>query len=100
MSDFDEKRNGFLFFFVFLKKRQQGFSSKVLFFLSILMKKRKCFFQQFLEFIEHRQGLKIACPEEVAARMNFIEVNDLKKMAQKNSGSPYSEYLKNVANSL
>ena len=50
---------------------------------------------QFVRTIEHRQGLKIACPEEVAWRMGWIDDSDLVRFAEQ-SGSSYGEYLRGL----
>ena len=47
----------------------------------------------FVQIIEHRQGLKIACPEEVAWRMGWIDDHDLVAIAQDFAGSAYGAYL-------
>jgi len=50
----------------------------------------------FIETIEKRQGLKIACPEEIAYRMQFINADALDKLADKYSKNGYGAYLKLV----
>ncbi len=51
----------------------------------------------FIETIEKRQGLKIACPEEIAYRMGYITQDDLVRLAQPLRGSNYGQYLLDVA---
>lgn len=50
----------------------------------------------FVETLEKRQGLKIACPEEIAYRMGFIDANKLAALAAANSKSEYGQYLHDV----
>ena len=47
----------------------------------------------FVQTIERRQGLKIACPEEVAWRMGWIDDEALGRLAAAFAGRPYGEYL-------
>ncbi|MCG7871765.1 MAG: glucose-1-phosphate thymidylyltransferase RfbA [Candidatus Thiodiazotropha lotti] len=47
----------------------------------------------FIETIELRQGLKIACPEEIAFSQNWISLEDLKSMAAALSKNGYGQYL-------
>ncbi len=47
----------------------------------------------FIETIERRQGLKIACPEEIAFRMGYISREDLSKLATPLSKNGYGRYL-------
>jgi glucose-1-phosphate thymidylyltransferase len=51
---------------------------------------------QFIETIERRQGLKIACVEEIAFRMGFITAEDLERLAAPLAKSGYGEYLLQV----
>jgi len=50
----------------------------------------------FVQTLERRQGLKIACPEEIAFRMGFIDAAQLEKLAAPLLGSGYGEYLMSV----
>jgi glucose-1-phosphate thymidylyltransferase len=50
----------------------------------------------FIETIERRQGLKIACPEEIAYRMGFIDGAQLEALARPLESSGYGEYLRRV----
>ena len=50
----------------------------------------------FIETIERRQGLKIACPEEIAYRMDFIDAAQLEALAKPLEKSSYGEYLRRV----
>jgi len=47
----------------------------------------------FIETIERRQGLKIACPEEIAYRMGYIDAGQLKKLAEPMRKNAYGQYL-------
>jgi glucose-1-phosphate thymidylyltransferase len=51
---------------------------------------------QFIQTIENRQGLKIACPEEIAYRKGFIEGAQLEKLAIPLLKSGYGGYLMSV----
>lgn len=48
---------------------------------------------QFISTIENRQGLKVACPEEIAYRKNWITNTDLKNLAKPLLKNQYGEYL-------
>jgi glucose-1-phosphate thymidylyltransferase len=50
----------------------------------------------FIETIEKRQGLKVACPEEIAFRQGYIGARQLKALAQPLAKSGYGEYLLRV----
>ena len=47
----------------------------------------------FVETIEARQGLKIACPEEIAYRQGWISAADLERLAEPLAGNDYGQYL-------
>jgi glucose-1-phosphate thymidylyltransferase len=47
----------------------------------------------FIETIERRQGLKIACPEEIAYRMGYIDAAQLQRLAEPMKKNAYGQYL-------
>ncbi len=50
----------------------------------------------FIETIEKRQGLKVACPEEIAWRQGYITADQLAALAAGMGNNPYSLYLQSV----
>ncbi len=54
----------------------------------------------FIRIIEKRQGLKIACPEEIAYRMGFIDRDALAALAQNLLKSGYGQYLLKVLQAI
>jgi glucose-1-phosphate thymidylyltransferase len=50
----------------------------------------------FVQTIEKRQGLKIACPEEIAFRKKYIDKNQLQNLATDLEKSEYGKYLRNL----
>ena len=48
---------------------------------------------QFVELLERRQGLKVACPEEISWRMGYIDDEQLEKLAQPLAKNNYGQYL-------
>jgi glucose-1-phosphate thymidylyltransferase len=53
---------------------------------------------QFIATLENRQGLKVACPEEIAYRKNWIDANQLEKLAVPLLKNGYGQYLKRILN--
>jgi glucose-1-phosphate thymidylyltransferase len=51
---------------------------------------------QFIATIERRQGLKVACPEEIAFRLGWISADALAQLAQRGGSNSYAAYLKSV----
>jgi glucose-1-phosphate thymidylyltransferase len=51
---------------------------------------------RFIEAIEKRQGLKVACLEEIAYRMNYIDFAQVKKLAELHKENDYGKYLLNI----
>jgi glucose-1-phosphate thymidylyltransferase len=54
----------------------------------------------FVQILEQRQGLRIACPEEIALRQGYISLEAFEKAAQRSAKSSYGEYLMSVARSF
>jgi len=51
---------------------------------------------QFIATLENRQGLKVACPEEIAYRQQWIDAAQLEKLAQPLSKNGYGQYLMRI----
>lgn len=54
----------------------------------------------FIETLESRQGLKIACPEEIAFHEGFVDLDQLATLAQSYGKSSYGAYLKRLVDEL
>ena len=54
----------------------------------------------FVQILEQRQGLRIACPEEIALRQGYISLSQFDEVARKTSKSSYGEYLMSVSRSF
>ncbi|MDA8327578.1 MAG: glucose-1-phosphate thymidylyltransferase RfbA [Betaproteobacteria bacterium] len=52
----------------------------------------------FIQTIENRQGLKIACPEEIAYRQGYIDAAQVERLAQPLKKNAYGKYLMNMLN--
>ena len=51
----------------------------------------------FIQTIEHRQGLKVACPEEIAYRLGYISREHLESLGAAMGNSSYAQYLRQIA---
>jgi glucose-1-phosphate thymidylyltransferase len=54
----------------------------------------------YVQAIQRRQGLKIACPEEIAYRLGYITVDELEKLAEPVRKNEYGQYLLSLRNEL
>ena len=53
---------------------------------------------QYIQTVEKRQGLKIACPEEIAYRMGMISAADVEALAARMKNNGYGQYLYQILN--
>ena len=51
----------------------------------------------FIQTIEKRQGLKVACPEEIAYRLGYIDAAQLQELASRLGKSSYGDYLRQLS---
>jgi len=54
---------------------------------------------QYVEILEQRQGLRLACPEEIAFRLGYISRENLIELAKRTGKSGYGEYLMSICQS-
>ena len=54
---------------------------------------------QYVQIIEQRQGLRIACPEEIAFRAGYISAEQLLAAAKAHDKSGYGQYLRAIYDS-
>ncbi|MBB3935469.1 glucose-1-phosphate thymidylyltransferase RfbA [Aureimonas phyllosphaerae] len=52
---------------------------------------------EFVRTLEHRQGFKIACPEEIAFNLGFIDADQLERLGRELGKSTYGIYLQKIA---
>ena len=52
-----------------------------------------------MQTLEHRQGHKIACPEEIAYGAGFIDAEQFSEIARGMGNSAYGEYLRSLSKS-
>jgi glucose-1-phosphate thymidylyltransferase len=52
--------------------------------------------QNFVQTIENRQGLKIACPEEIAFHKGWLSLQQLQKLVLSMTNNGYSQYLMKI----
>jgi glucose-1-phosphate thymidylyltransferase len=50
----------------------------------------------FVQILEQRQGMRIACPEEIALRLGYITLEHFEKLAARCAKSSYGEYLMSI----
>lgn len=53
---------------------------------------------QYIQVLQERQGLMVACPEEIAYTMGYIQADDVLKLAIRMKANSYGQYLLNLVN--
>jgi glucose-1-phosphate thymidylyltransferase len=51
---------------------------------------------QFIATLEKRQGLKVACPEEIAFRSRWIDIEQVQKLIKPLAKNGYGQYLQQI----
>ena len=51
----------------------------------------------FVQAVEDRQGMMISCPEEIAYRMGYISVDELRALGEVMENNQYGQYLISLA---
>ena len=54
----------------------------------------------FIQLLEQRQGLRVACPEEIALRLGYITLDHFEKLAERYTKSSYGQYLLGIHRSF
>ena len=54
----------------------------------------------FVQILEQRQGMRIACPEEIALRLGYITLDHFETLAERCAKSSYGEYLLGIYQSF
>jgi glucose-1-phosphate thymidylyltransferase len=54
----------------------------------------------FIQILEQRQGMRVACPEEIALRLGYITLDHFQTLAERCAKSSYGEYLLNIHRSF
>lgn len=54
----------------------------------------------FIQILEQRQGLRIACPEEIALRLGYISLDHFRTLIERSAKSSYGDYLNSVYHSF
>ena len=54
----------------------------------------------FIQILEQRQGLRVACPEEIALRLGYITLDHFEKLAERCAKSSYGQYLLGIHRSF
>ncbi|WP_370942157.1 glucose-1-phosphate thymidylyltransferase RfbA [Amycolatopsis sp. cg5] len=52
---------------------------------------------QYIQILEHRQGVRIACLEEVALRVGFIDIDTCYRLGEESANSGYGQYVMDIA---
>ncbi len=54
----------------------------------------------FIQILEQRQGMRVACPEEIALRLGYISLDQFHELAERCAKSSYGQYLLSIHHSL